>query len=291
MALDIDVKVSGFSVQTAYYLAKACALTYEDPFGSGVTELGLGRVAAPFQMGELHGFVAVSDAFAMVVFRGTDSIATWLTDGRIIQLPRRPYPGLVHRGFADALEAAWPRIVAMLPALGSRALYVAGHSLGGALATLAEGLPVRAAYTYGSPRVGNLAFYDGYTPVNYRFVNNNDLVPHVPIEFLLLGVPLEDRALFGHPVQGLVHFVYKHVGTLKYLDRQGRLGEGMSDWDQKKEFLANALVRGAGNFELAAIADHHIANYVRSIGSNLPEAVPDLPRPATSVTSAGPTSG
>ena len=118
----------------------------------------------------------------------------------------------------------------------------------------AEGYPVRATYTYGSPRVGNLDFYNGYTPVNYRFVNNNDLVPHVPLEFLLVGLLPDDFKLFGNPLHGLRHFVYKHVGTLKYLDRHGRLGEG--------------------TFEPAAVNDHHIWNYVRAVGSNLPGGAP-----------------
>jgi len=279
---DIDLTARGFSVKTAYYLVKVCALAYNTPLGSGIAELGLvDAMAVPFDFGELHGFVATLDSYVVLGFRGTDSIATWLADGRIVQVARPPYPGMVHRGFADALDAIWSQLKTRLPqALGKRPLYVTGHSLGGALASLAayrlaaEGIPVRATYTFGSPRVGNLDFYAGYNVVNYRFVHNNDLVPHVPLEFLLVGVPVADRALFGHPVQGLLHFVYKHVGTLKYLDRNGQLGEGMSDWDQKKEFLANALIRGQGTFEPAAIDDHHIQNYVAAVGQALQSTMP-----------------
>jgi hypothetical protein len=134
-----------------------------------------------------------------------------------------------------------------------------------------EGCNLRATYTYGSPRVGNLAFYQGYNPLTYRFVNNNDLVPHVPLEFLIAAVTLGDVDIFGRPAHGLLHFTYKHVGTLKYMGRHGKLGEGMNDWDQKKEFMMKALMETGGRFEPEAVADHHIWNYVKAVGSNLPQ--------------------
>jgi len=70
--------------------------------------------------------------------------------------------------------------------------------------------------------------------------------------------------------RGLVLFRYKHVGTLEYLDRHGHLGEGMSDWSAKKEFILNALMRSGGTIEPDALADHHIDNYIKAIGTNLP---------------------
>lgn len=280
MIIASDFSTPGFSIQTAFYLVNACSVSYADEFGDWQVTLALGERATPFHLGELHGFVADLANATLLVFRGTDSIATWLADSRIVQIEDSAYPGKVHRGFAEALSVIWPQLKERLPpSSAGRPVWVTGHSLGGALATLAavrlmnDGYRVRATYTFGSPRVGNFDFYNGYKPVNYRFVHNNDLVPHVPLEFLLVGVPLADRSLFGHPVQGLLHFAYKHVGTLKYMDRHGQLGEGMSDWDQKKEFLANALVRSGGTFEPAAIDDHHIDNYVLAVGSNLPADV------------------
>jgi hypothetical protein len=68
-------------------------------------------------------------------------------------------------------------------------VWLSGHSLGGALATLAAAHigqdAVQGLYTYGCPRVGDAAFA-GKLPArsHYRFVHRDDWVPTVPPEFL-----------------------------------------------------------------------------------------------------------
>src|SRR5262249_24026820 len=64
-----------------------------------------------------------------------------------------------------------------------------GHSLGAALATLALSRfngGQASLYTVGSPRVGNARFCERVLQKSgnqvFRFVNNNDLVTHVPIK-------------------------------------------------------------------------------------------------------------
>jgi len=211
--------------------------------------------------GAFSGFVASNDKVVVISFRGTANIEDWLSDADASQVQDSNYGGLVHAGFAQAMNTIWPLMQSKLPsAIGSRRLWVTGHSLGAALATLAalrlknENVAVSAVYTYGSPRVGNPDFYSVYSLSNYRFVNNNDIVPHVPLPITPLGLRL---------------YYYKHVGTLEYLNRQGQLGEGMSSWDVKKDFMMTSLLKAGGQPELDMLKDHSIANYVAAIQKNL----------------------
>jgi hypothetical protein len=79
--------------------------------------------------------------------------------------------------------------------LGKRCLIITGHSLGGALATLAavhiskhlelQGMKnrIEAVYTYGQPAVGGRSFYNTYGELHdrtFRFVHGADIVPFTP---------------------------------------------------------------------------------------------------------------
>lgn len=105
---------------------------------------------------------------------------------------------MVHRGFLKAwrsIQAAVDTLVSDAVATSGRPedwkVYMVGHSLGGALATLAtassalKGRPADklALYTYGCPYVGNRAFLDAWelkVPEQWRTFNEHDTVPTVP---------------------------------------------------------------------------------------------------------------
>lgn len=78
--------------------------------------------------------------------------------------------GEVHAGFKGQLDQVWDDVQLYLGGLQNRRLYVTGHSLGGAMATICASrlaatfnINVVALYTYGSPRVGDQTFVDNMT--------------------------------------------------------------------------------------------------------------------------------
>jgi len=103
------------------------------------------------------------------------------------------YFGLVYLNFmrADVIS----KLQALVILYPDYVYTFTGHSLGGALATLAAIdaatagiIPISQTspqlYTYGSPRVGNWVFAEAVSkliPVMFRIVHFNDIVPHVPL--------------------------------------------------------------------------------------------------------------
>ena len=109
-----------------------------------------------------------------------------------VLLKAKPWDvGHAHQGFGKALEPIWKPLEGALNLLKDRPVWFTGHSLGGALATLAAFRRRQhpgGVYTFGSPRVGNGVFagsFDGvYMERSVRYVNDHDAVTHVPSEIV-----------------------------------------------------------------------------------------------------------
>ena len=87
---------------------------------------------------DTQAFVAGNNQMVLVAFRGTQATNPddWMTDLHV-KLVRGP-AGKVHDGFLGALGGVWRKVIQFARnERGSRALWVTGHSLGAALATLA----------------------------------------------------------------------------------------------------------------------------------------------------------
>jgi triacylglycerol lipase len=133
-----------------------------------------------------------------LVFRGTEKGIDWISN---FQLRQQIYPYgdesttdvRFHRGFMEAYFAVRDRLLAAVHQAPEHAIVVTGHSLGGALATIAA-LDVQfnitqhtgqniSVYTFGAPRVGNPALVNSFrqrVPQSYRFVYGWDIVTRVP---------------------------------------------------------------------------------------------------------------
>ncbi len=206
-----EPQTSGYSAANAWWLAEASFLVYgsADFIEAAVADSPLPRMG--YQLDWLgareqnRGLVLRHDESVIVVFRGTRLASRELfdvaefvvidqddlrTDSRFVPNACRA-GGHVHSGFLEAYASVSDRLDEVLRQQRAphQRVWLAGHSLGGALATLAAAhLPtqdVQGLYTFGSPRVGDAAFAEVLPrQSHYRFVHRNDWVTLVPPEWL-----------------------------------------------------------------------------------------------------------
>jgi triacylglycerol lipase len=177
----------------------------------------------------------------VLAFRGTEP--TELSDilADLNAIPRSSMThGLVHSGFRGEVDKLWNMLVAHQVKHEGKKFYITGHSLGGAMATIAtsrfeEYTKVELLTTFGSPRVGTRKFVKNIETKHMRFVNNNDLVTKVPL--FLMG--------------------YKHHGVLQYINFYGNIRK-LTTWQMVKDKW-----RGWKSGVLDGAKDHNMDNYVR----------------------------
>ncbi len=176
----------GHSWVNAYLLATASGNAYRgrainlegdglaEKFHHLYTPLGL-TVLAYVESDEAEGtgtqaLVLRGEEIVLVVFCGSEghddaaAMRDWLTNASIWPLD---VDGVrLHRGFHYALESVWSELDAAVagPLEDGLALWLTGHSLGGALANLAayrwsrQQVPVGGVYTFAAPKIGDAAF-------------------------------------------------------------------------------------------------------------------------------------
>ena len=258
-------------VHNALFLAHAACACYEGRPASykGFTQCGFDEIISfasddNRENESARGYIGASENAIVLAFRGTDDVTDWLINLNVMQIEEQG--ALVHRGVSRALTAVWPRIESRLQSLldsRPRKIWVTGHSLGGALATLAAirlqrmGIEQLESYTFGQPRVGDRVMAGQITTPFYRFAHYADPVYHAPF-----SVP---RAM-----------QYKHAGTLKQIDAAGRivdkdshfltriLSKLLSASQVADDFLKNDLK----TFLSRRINDHYMPNYIEKIESN-----------------------
>jgi triacylglycerol lipase len=170
----------------AFGLAQAAALTYKDESEVRRKLVGLGFLESQvyYLSKESNvGVVIVDEETMVIAFRGTDDLQDWRTNFNIVPDPSAAW---VHSGFKQALDTLWEDLISIVHRESKqRGIFITGHSLGGAIATLAavrlesNGSHVTGLYTFGQPPVGGERFAERAKDLRYRyfrFINHVDMV-------------------------------------------------------------------------------------------------------------------
>ncbi len=247
---------SAYSDRMAWILATMAKLAYvpfekhQEEYARLELNLASGnfKLARTFNIADTQAFLAKEASFAVLSFRGTQTDARGDIKTDIDASLNSTRYGKVHDGFKKAYDEVARDIVRSISDLDGLPLYITGHSLGGALATLATQRlehrikdQIAACYTYGSPRVGNADFDKSIKAPFYRIVNCTD------------GVPLLPLTIMG----------YTHIGDARYLTGSGELRRGMPmvrAWD-----LIAAMFLSLPRILKPFVTAHDIGEYVHKL--------------------------
>jgi triacylglycerol lipase len=158
--------------------------------------------------------------------------------------------GNVHSGVNREVDDLWPQLQQILRD-SSRRIWFCGHSLGGAMATIAayrctttgDLANPEELHTFGSPRVGCRRYVRHADMTHYRWVHNNDVVTRVPPFWM----------------------GYRHCGQEIYLDRDGRIRKLTGLWRSRDRW--RGFVAGLMRWKFDLLADHSIKLYARHIAA------------------------
>lgn len=216
--------------------------------------------------------------FLVLSFRGTEA-TSWRdikSDANAV-LKSCETGGKVHSGFDDAFNVIERDVINALEQFPNLPLFITGHSLGGALATIAAKRLTHkggnaACYTFGSPRVADDHWLMTMKTPIYRVVNASDSVTMVPpadvvitsLSWILGFIPgvgnsvkRSLREKFGK---------YLHGGDMRYLTsissgdyKSTRLLYHVDIWYRFRGWLNNKLPW------TSVLADHSISIYRKKL--------------------------
>jgi predicted lipase len=188
-----------------------------------------------------RGFIRITPAATLIAIAGTQDIEDAFKDCLVVRevyLKRFE----VHKGFFGEHEVVWPTVQPYLTY--GKPLYVTGHSLGGAIATLLA-TSIKTHYdinpivaTFGSPEVGEPAYakyYNDYIHESTRVVHAWDIVPRWP------RGPL-----------------WQHVDKELHLSDTGRTISPVEGWFRKLLYWRKVVEE---DLKGVSESDHHISCY------------------------------
>jgi predicted lipase len=201
---------------------------------------------------DTQGFILLNRSIKTlrISFRGTQQLRDWATDFNAFHMVY-PYGNdqskiRVHRGIYQAYLSVRNKIhnyvIPNLDCINS--MYIAGHSLGGALSTfcavdmqynfiLRTSMLEIMGFASGNPKVGNRAFVKSFNRRCPKFVTTykrNDWVPYLPPKW------------FG----GIIHGGYHKAGMLNPIGKRC-FSLGILNWFVSKRKLNNLLEHTANH--------------------------------------------
>ena len=191
--------------------------------------------------------------YLCMAFRGTNELGDWLDN--INAFTQKELFGEFHRGFWRSVEDVWDPIDARFRKLQEkqrRPLFITGHSLGGAMATIAaarlihEDKPFTNVYTFGQPRAmtrdTSRIFNVECKSRFFRFHNNNDFVTRVPAR--IMG--------------------YSHIGSYLYISEEGSIHQDAGCWFRFVDYFDGALsaIKEKG---VDGVEDHGMDKYLKYV--------------------------
>ncbi|MCV2403120.1 lipase family protein [Marinomonas sp. C2222] len=198
-----------------------------------IAELGSlnAQLIETFDSNGTQAILISTDKFITLAFRGTEatSIKDIKSDAKATTT-KCASGGNIHSGFKGAFEEVAIEIQRTLDReeFKNKPLFITGHSLGGALATIAAKKlkhvgGIAACYTYGSPRVGDEKWISNIKTPLYRVVNAADCVTMMPpgsdtisaLSWLLGLIPRVGKNIRSFLLSKFGG--YLHGGNMRYL--------------------------------------------------------------------------
>lgn len=210
----------------------------------------------PASKNSAQGILVEHQDYYCLAFRGTDEIGDWLDNLEAVSTAE--LFGHFHRGFWNSVQDIWEILFGQyrlkIQQNKKKPLFLTGHSLGGAMATIAAAilvhrdLPFTSCYTFGQPRVMdketasifNIKCKERF----FRFHNNNDIVTRVPAR-----------------VMG-----FSHVGDYLYISQEEVIHQEPGFWFKFVDYV-DGTISARSEEGIDFLTDHDMSKYLKAIES------------------------